>query len=142
MSEACDTPEGHSGEVTALAYWDQTVRLWDPSTGKACCTLKGHWEGFTAVAFSPDGQLLDGRLLVSASHDKTANVIGHPNTQALLYEGQSPPPYSYRRVLILQGALEGYSEAVTAVAFSPNGQLETSIDRRDSAHFKERLSDF
>ena len=88
------SPDGHR---LASASWDNTARLWDPTTGASCGILEGHSSWVNAVAFSPDGH-----RLASASDDETIR-LWNPSTG------------------VCCGILEGHTDAVTAVAFSPNG---------------------
>ena len=53
---------------------DHTVRVWDAKTGQAMHTLKGHANGVTSVAFSPDG-----KQVVSGSLDFTVKVWNLPS---------------------------------------------------------------
>ena len=48
---------------------DNTVKLWDASTGQELCMLKGHTRGVSSVAFSPDGS-----SLISGSNDTTVKL--------------------------------------------------------------------
>ncbi|KFY86474.1 hypothetical protein V500_07603 [Pseudogymnoascus sp. VKM F-4518 (FW-2643)] len=68
-SAALQTLEGHSRMVNSVAFSpdskqiisgsaDNTVRLWEATTGAALQTLKGHWSNVNSVAISPDGKLL------------------------------------------------------------------------------------
>jgi WD40 repeat protein len=74
------TLEGHSHSVNSVAFShdskllasasrDNTVKIWDTSTGSLQQTLEGHSDWVTSVAFSHDS-----KLLASASRDKTVKI--------------------------------------------------------------------
>jgi WD40 repeat protein len=79
-SACLQTLEGHSNEVTSVAFShdstrlasasiDRTVKMWDASTGACLQTLEGHSNCVTSVAFSHDST-----RLASASDDRTVKM--------------------------------------------------------------------
>lgn len=104
---------GHSNAVSSLdiapdnrtlasGSYDNTIKLWDLSTGKLLRTLSGHSNGVLEVAIAPNG-----RMLASASSDKTIKVWD-------LQTGK------------LLRTLNGHSDTVQSVAFSPDSQTLAS----------------
>ena len=104
---------GHTDHVWSVAFspdggtlasgsWDNTIRLWNPHTGKIKMTLIGDTGHIGSVAFSPDGQ-----TLASGSRDRTIR-LWNPHTGKL------------KRTLPAQPG------SVASVAFSPDGELLAS----------------
>ena len=87
-----------NSQLLASGSRDNTIKLWDPTTGELWQTLKGHSNSVLSVAFSPNG-----RLLASGSEDNTIK-LWDPTTGEL------------------RQTLNGHSRSVLSVAFSPNGQ--------------------
>jgi WD40 repeat protein len=103
------TLAGHSGMVLAVAFspdgqriasgsTDNTIKVWDATTGEVEKMLVGHSRTVKAVAFSPDG-----RRIVSGSKDRTIKVWDVTTGE-------------------VEKTLVGHSRAVSAVAFSPDGR--------------------
>ncbi|MCJ1423154.1 hypothetical protein MMC29_001035 [Sticta canariensis] len=105
--------EGHTRSVSAVAFsqdglllasgsGDQTIRLWNPTTGQEVQKLEGHTSLVRAVAFSQDGL-----LLASGSDDETVRLWDPTMGQEMR-------------------KLEGHTDWVKAVAFSQDGLLLAS----------------
>jgi WD40 repeat protein len=105
--------EGHTDEVYCVAYSadgqraascgrDNTVQLWDVTTGKQLHCLRGHQGTVYGVTFSPDG-----RRLLSAGSDHTVRLWD----VSLGTEIHS---------------FQGHTDIVWAVAFSPDGKYALS----------------
>jgi WD40 repeat protein/serine/threonine protein kinase len=86
------------GKRLASASDDQTVKVWDTTSGQEVLTLKGHTNVVWSVAFSPDG-----KRLASASDDQTVKVWDATSGQEVL-------------------TLKGHTSGVRSVAFSPDGK--------------------
>ena len=99
---------GHEGRVDGLAFTsdgkrlvtggrDQTIKIWDLTTGQALQTLKGHGGLIWSVACS-----LDGKRLASGSNDGTVKLWDLASGSAT-------------------HTMQGFGYRVSAVAFSPDG---------------------
>lgn len=85
-----------------LAFGNQAITLWNTETQKVATTLVGHTRFVTALAFSPDGD-----LLASASQDRTVRLWDVAKGEEI-----------YR--------LKGHTNTVCTVAFSPDGKTIAS----------------
>jgi WD40 repeat protein len=110
--------EGHTGSVNCVALGklgerevvvsggvDETVRVWEPSTGEALQVLKGHTHQVVTVAL---GQLGEREVIVSGSGDNTVRVW-EPSTGKVL------------------GVLAGHTDWVQSVALGRLGEREVIV---------------
>ncbi len=136
------------GQTLASGTRDNTIKLWQLSTGRELRTLKGHsgwWSvGVFSVAISPDGQ-----TLASGSTDKTiklwqvstgreiSTLTGHTraiSSVAFSPDGQTLASGSTDKTIKLWqvstgreiSTLTGHTRAISSVAFSPDGQTLAS----------------
>ena len=85
-----------SGSVTSRGQ-QTTARIWDLAERQSAYVVKGHTEGVTSTAFTPDG-----RYLITGSADRTVKIW-------LLESGKNI------------ATLTGHTDAVTTVTSSPDG---------------------
>ncbi|MFG3517028.1 nSTAND1 domain-containing NTPase [Streptomyces bobili] len=108
------------GRTLATASYDNSVRLWDVTTGRTRTTLTGHTAN--AVAFSPDG-----RTLATASSDKTVRLWDAATGKT-------------------RTTLTGHTDEVVSVAFSPDGRtlatgsIDATVRLWDAATGKTRTT--
>lgn len=99
------------GQLLASSSEDWTVKLWNVHTGHCLTTLQGHQNWVRSVAFcpitSPATERGEQAILASAGDDKTIKLWN-------LKTGRC-----YR-------TLNGHSDRVWSIAFSPDGQLLAS----------------
>ncbi|CEJ62717.1 hypothetical protein PMG11_11209 [Penicillium brasilianum] len=124
--------KGHSGSVTSITWSpdggrlasasdDKTIRIWDAATGQCAFTLEGHSRSVQSIAWSPNG-----RRLASVSDDTTARIWDMTTGDcASTLQGHRSDDKTVKIWDSDTGqfvsAPEGHSEAVTSIAWSPNG---------------------
>jgi tricorn protease-like protein len=110
------TLKGHKSSVTSLAYSpdgkllasgsdDDTVKLWDATTGREHATLEGHGNSVLSVSFSPDS-----KTLASGSQDKSIKL------------------WDVTTGKVRTTLKDPKGEWVTSVAFSPDGKTLASAN--------------
>jgi WD40 repeat protein len=141
---------------------DQTVRVWDLTSGECTATFKGHTSDVRCVAVTPDGSIaLTGsndktlRVWDLASGQCTATLIGHTDwvtCVAITPDGKHAISGSYMTLRVWDldtgectATLEGHSGWVKCVAVTPNrtwaisGSNDTTLRVWDLASGKSTI---
>jgi WD40 repeat protein len=147
--------QGHADAVGSVAFspdgqsiisgsYDNTVRVWDATTGTEQHTMHGHEDKVNSIAVSPNGQ-----LIVSGSDDCTVRVwnattgaeqhIIHshkgrvfsvafsPNSQSIVSGSDDCTVRVWDATTCIERhTMHGHKGSVYSIAFSPNGQLIAS----------------
>jgi WD40 repeat protein len=143
------------GKVIASGSGDYTVILWDVATGQPMGEpLEGHTDAVMSVAFSPDGRTLASssqngqvilwdvatgqlRALLDGHTNRATSVAFSPDGRTLASGGCGRGIYflcmTGKVILwdvttgqLIGQALDGHTDWVTSVAFSPDGKMLAS----------------
>lgn len=93
-----------NGQQLAAVTGDNTIKIWDVSSGKLLKSLTGYSNGVFSIAYSPNGQQLAG-----ASGDSTIKIWDVSSGKLLK-------------------SLIDYCDSHRSIAYSPNGQQLASAD--------------
>jgi WD40 repeat protein len=140
VSDVAISPDG---QFVLTGSVDRTARLWDLSTGSEVQRYTGHTQALTSVAFTHDARLVvtaandasvrlwDRRQGTSygspLQHEGAVTAVATSPVGPVLFTGAGQSAYAWERAPLPRGArrilsFEGYSDWVSAVAFSPDGK--------------------
>jgi WD40 repeat protein len=110
------------GQRLASGSMDKTIKIWS-RTGVLLETLEGHTQRVSSLSFSPDGL-----LLASGSHDKTVKIwsLKEDGITNILPCPSAPLFPCSPSVLF---TLDGHSDSVTSVSFSPDSEIVASASK-------------
>jgi WD40 repeat protein len=80
-----------NGKVIATGSEDNTVKLWNASSGEILKSLQGHTATVSSVAFSPDSKV----ITTGGSYDKTVQLWDAHSGKSLNYNPDINPLTKY-----------------------------------------------
>ncbi len=114
--------KGHTAQIACIAFspdgktfatggFDNTLRLWDTTTGKAKI-IKEHKGWVESLAFSPDG-----KTIASGSTDATLHLWdSHTGAEKRVIRLSNTEPFEENQ------AMRGGGKSIVDIAFSPDGK--------------------
>ena len=114
MFRVAFSPNGH---ILASGSADNTVKLWDISTGKVLRTFTGHTDWVWSVAFSPDSH-----SIASASQDETIK-LWEAKTGDCLKTLPVPKPYECMNITGIKGLTDAQKATLKAL-----GAVELEVE--------------
>jgi WD40 repeat protein len=148
--EVCTVAFSVDGTMIATGSYDQTVRIWNVLDGSMHAVLTGHTDQVRSVAFSPSTV----QLVVSSSDDETVRIWDvlddgtstgrvlftdrasvralccSPNGQSVAFASKTVRIWNLYPNETEMGVLEGPTELVESLCYSPDGEHLVSYSDR------------
>jgi U4/U6 small nuclear ribonucleoprotein PRP4 len=122
-ARVCRTEFHPSGRYLASASFDGTWRFWDVERGVSLLEQEGHSKEVYAVNFQGDGALLCSGFVFSFVWTSRVYSLTHNNDSGLDAIGRVWDLRSGKTAMVL----DGHTQDILAIDFSPNGSVLPAI---------------